>query len=81
MARLRRLRPVAARDFLALRNSSGCGTVGLEGWSPVLVAISSGEPGDGGVLDRVVAELRFMEKRRVGGLRCDASAKFGSELP
>jgi hypothetical protein len=45
--------------------------VGVEAWSRVFVdAISSGgELGDGGLFERVVAELRFIDQRRVGGFR------------
>jgi len=70
IARERRFKPVEARDFF-LRNSSGLGTVGIEACSRVLVdAISrGGELGDGGLFERVVAELRFIDHRRVGGFR------------
>jgi hypothetical protein len=38
------------------------------------MAISSGEPGDGGVLERVVAELLFIDHRRVGIFRGGAAS-------
>jgi hypothetical protein len=62
------LRPVEARAFF-FRNSSELGTVGVEACSLVFAAISSGDPGDGGVFEAVVAELRFIDQRRVGGFR------------
>jgi len=44
------------------------------------MAISNGEPGEGGVLERVVAELRFIDHRRTGTfLGGAASCKFGVE--
>jgi len=39
------------------------------------MAISSGELGDGGVLERVVAELLFIDHRRVG-IFLAASGRF-----
>jgi hypothetical protein len=44
-----------------------------------LIAISRGELGDGGVLERVVAELLFIDHRRIGILRWAASGKFRAD--
>lgn len=82
IARDRRFRPVEARDFF-FRKSSWLGTVDVEACSRVLVeAISSGgELGDGGLFERVVAELRFIDQRLVGGFRCAPSARLESDVP
>jgi hypothetical protein len=66
--RERNVRPVAARAFF-LKKASELGTVGVDASSLVLMAISSGELGDGGVLERVVAELLFIDHRRTGIFR------------
>jgi hypothetical protein len=51
----------------------------LDASSLVLIAISSGELGDGGVLERVVAELLFIDHRRVGSFLCPVSDKFKAD--
>ncbi len=71
-------KPVEVRAFFL--KASELGTVGFDASSLVLMAISNGEPGDGGVLERVVAELRFIDHRRVGIFLGGAvSCKFGVE--
>lgn len=77
----RKLNPVVARVFF-LRKASEPGRVGCDGSSLDsldLIAISSGDPGDGGVFERVVAELLFIDHRRLGTLRWAASGKFNSD--
>lgn len=61
-ARPRSEKPVDARFFFL--KSSVVGMVGSALESCACAAISKGEPGDGGLLDRVVAEDLFMENRR-----------------
>jgi hypothetical protein len=80
MTRERRLKPVAARDFFfSAKNTSVVGTVGFDASSFVLGAISRGEPGEGGVFERVVAELLFMDHRRLGTFRWPVSCRLASE--
>jgi len=79
-ARERKLKPVDARAFFFSKNASLLGTVGVEASSFDLIFISRGEPGEGGELERVVAELLFMDHRRVGGLRWSPSPRFVSEV-
>lgn len=79
-ARERRFRPVEARAFFFSKKASVLGTVGFEASSLDLTAISNGEPGDGGELDRVVAELLFMDHRRLGGFLWPSS-RLVSEAP
>jgi hypothetical protein len=55
------------------------GTVGFDASSLDLMAISSGELGDGGVLERVVTELLFIDHRRAGIFCCAASGKFSAD--
>jgi len=62
------VKPVDTRGFF-LKKASELGTVGCDASSLDLMAISSGELGDGGVLERVVAELLFIDHRRLGALR------------
>ena len=48
-----------AFDLLSFwKNCSESGTVGFDACSRVFTGISRGEPGDGGVFERVVVELR-----------------------
>jgi hypothetical protein len=64
-ARPRRLKPVDER-LLFFSKSSGAGTVPLV--DLFVMAISSGDPGDGGELERVVLDDLFIENRRpLGG--------------
>lgn len=64
-ARPRRLNPVDER-LLFFSKSSGAGKVPLV--DLLVIAISRGDPGEGGELERVVVEDLFMEKRRpLGG--------------
>jgi hypothetical protein len=67
------------RDFF-LKKASDPGTVGLDASSLVLMTISSGELGDGGVLERVVAELLFIDHRRDGTFRWAASGRFKLDM-
>lgn len=66
------MKPVDARDFF-LKKASDPGIVGCDASSFDLMAISSGELGDGGELERVVAELLFIDHRRFGIFRWAAS--------
>lgn len=78
----RELSPVDARAFdLAAEKASEFGTVGLDAASLVRIAISRGELGEGGVLERVVAELLFMDHRRLGFFRELDPARFTSDGP
>jgi len=66
-----------------LRNDSELGSVGFDACSLLRIAISIGDPGEGGefeggVLERVVAELLFIDHLRVGILRWPPS--FGSAM-
>lgn len=75
IGRERNEKPVRARDFL-LKKASELGTVGVEACSLVLIAISSGESGEGGELERVVAELLFIDHRRMCPFRGTVSDRF-----
>ena len=79
-ARERKLKPVEARAFFFSKNASELGTVGVEASSVDLIFIYRGELGEGGELERVVAELLFMDHRRTGVLRWPPSARFVSEV-
>ena len=59
-ARLRKFSPVAARLFLL--KSSALGMVGMVACPRDTGAISNGEEGDGGLLDREVTEDLFMAR-------------------
>lgn len=78
--RARRLKPVEARAFRFSKNTSEVGTVGVDACSLVLTAISRGELGEGGVLERVVAELLFIDHLRDGVLRWEGSARLTSDV-
>lgn len=82
--RWRNVNPVDARDFLP-KKAFESGTVGFDASSLVLMAISSGELGDGGEFERVVAELLFIDQRRIVIFRCADSGKLklddGALLP
>lgn len=65
LTRPRRLKPVEERLFF-FSKSSGAGRVPFV--DLLVMAISRGEPGEGGELERVVLEDLFIEKRRpLGG--------------
>jgi hypothetical protein len=66
------VKPVDVRGFF-LKKASDPGIVGFDASSFDLTAISSGELGDGGELERVVAELLFIDQRRFGIFRWAAS--------
>jgi hypothetical protein len=66
------VKPVDVRGFF-LKKASDPGIVGCDASSFDLTAISSGELGDGGELERVVAELLFIDHRRFGIFRWAAS--------
>jgi len=74
----RRVKPVDVRVFF-LKKASDPGTVGRDASSLVLMAISRGELGDGGVLERVVAELLFIDHRRIGIFRWAVSGRFRAD--
>lgn len=80
-ARDLKLSPVDARSFfLELKNSSGTGGARVEGCPRVFDVISREElgEGEGGVLERVVFELLFMDQRRAGAFFSDAPLQTGS---
>jgi hypothetical protein len=76
--RERNEKPVDVRVFFL--KASEPGIVGFDASSLVLMAISSGELGDGGVLERVVTELLFIDHRRAGIFCCAASGKFSADV-
>jgi hypothetical protein len=75
--RERNEKPVDVRVFFL--KASEPGIVGFDASSLVLITISSGELGDGGVLERVVTELLFIDHRRAGIFCCAASGKFSAD--
>jgi len=84
IGRERNEKPVRARDFL-LKKASELGIVGVEACSLALTTISSGESGEGGEVERVVAELLFIDHRRMCPFRGAASDRFkpgtASDIP
>lgn len=75
--RERNEKPVDVRVFFL--KASEPGTVGFDASSLLLMAISSGELGDGGEFERVVAELLFIDHRRAGIFWWAASGKFNAD--